>query len=304
VSLESDVRAIINGFEAGIAIWHIESGEKIDINGSHPYPMASVFKIPILAVAGQLLQAGKRKLEDRIALTDDTKSMGSGILRVFQDGLMPTVRDLLTLMIIISDNTATDMNIDLLGGPAVVEKAMHDLGLNDMYIKMNCKDLLKGLFPPEIRDLPLDQIQAWSNEHDVVRDGITFALTPENNISSANSMNRLLELLYRGEVVQGESKDAVFDILHKQQLNQRLPRFLPPGVAFAHKTGTIGGHYNDAGIITVSENSHVIVTMFTGWDAAAVWNKPEAQYQRVYEVESAMGKVGKLVYDHYRAQSA
>jgi len=301
VSLESDIRAVIQGFEAGVAVWQIESGEKIDINGSRPFPMASVFKIPILAVAGQQLQAGKLKLEDRIALTDEAKSMGSGILRVFEPGVSPTFRDLLTLMIIISDNTATDMNIDLLGGTAVIEQAMHDLGLNDMYIKMNCKDLLKGLFPPEIRDLPLDQIQAWSNEHDVVRDGITFALTPENNISSANSMNKLIELLFTDKIVQGVAKDTVFDILHKQQLNQRLPRFLPPGVAFAHKTGTIGGHANDAGMITIGEDNHVILTMFTTWDAAAVWNQPEAQYQRIFEVESAMGKVGKLVYEHYRA---
>ena len=116
-------------------------------------------------------------------------------------------------------------------------------------------------------------------------------------------MNKLLHMLFQGEVVEGAMKDEVFDILLKQQLNQRLPRFLPPGVAFAHKTGTIGGHLNDAGIITVSDNTHVILTMFTEWNAAAVWDKPEAQYQGIFEVESAMGRVGKLVYEHYHNQS-
>ena len=53
MSLESDIKAVINGFEAGIAVWHIESGEQIDINGARPFPMASVFKIPILATAGR-----------------------------------------------------------------------------------------------------------------------------------------------------------------------------------------------------------------------------------------------------------
>jgi beta-lactamase class A len=304
VSLETSLKALIGDFEAGISVWHIESGEQVEINGSRPFPMASVFKIPILAAAGQQLQVGKLNLEDRIVLTDEAKSMGSGVLRFFQPGVSPTFRDLLTLMIIISDNTATDMNVELLGGPSAVENAMHELGLNDIYFKMDCKTLLKYLFPPEIRDLPLDEIGAWSNEHDVVRDGVTFALTPENNISSAHSMTKLLHMLYSGEIVQGTVKDELFDILHKQQLNQRLPRFLPAGVEFAHKTGTIGGVCNDSGIITIGENNHVIVTMFTHWNDAAVWNNPEARYQRVFEVESAMGKVGRLVYEHYRDTSA
>ena len=301
VSLESDIRSVIRGFEAGIAVWHIESNQQIDINGSRPFPMASVFKIPILATAGRLNKIG---LDERITLTEETKSTGSGILRFFQPGVSPTFRDLLTLMIIISDNTATDMNIDLLGGPSVIESTMHDLGLNDIYVKMNCKDLLKGLFPPEIRDLPIDQISAWSDEHDILRDGVTFALTPENNISSANSMNKLLHMLYSGAVVQGALKDELFEILLKQQLNQRLPRFLPSNVSFAHKTGTIGGICNDSGIITIGENNHAIVTMFTSWNDAAVWNNPEARYEHIFEVESAMGTVGRLVYDHFRDTSA
>jgi hypothetical protein len=51
--------------------------------------------------------------------------------------------------------------------------------------------------------------------------------------------------------------------------------------------------------MTIDDNNHVIVTMFTSWNAQAVWDKPEAHYQRVFEVESAIGKVGRLVYDHY-----
>jgi beta-lactamase class A len=301
VSLESDIRAVIQGFEAGVAVWHIESGEQIEINGSRPFPMASVFKIPILATAAKL---GKISLDERIPLTDEIKSVGSGVLQFFEPGVSPTFRELLTLMIIISDNTATDMSIALLGGPSVIENTMHDLGLNDIHITMNCKNLIKGIFPPEIQNLSSEEIQAWEHTHDIVRDGITFALTPENNISSALAMNQLLHMLYQGEVVQGAWKDEVFAILLKQQLNQRLPRFLPSGVTMAHKTGSIGGIANDAGIIYIGENNHVILSMFTDRDDSAIWNNPEARYQRVFEVESAMGKVGRMVYEHYRDTSA
>lgn len=301
MALKDDIQAAIKAadMEAGVFVWHVESGEQIDVNGDVSYPMASVFKIPVLATAGKQLQEGKLKLDDRITLKDEDKSAGSGILPFFAAGVSPTFRDLLTLMIIISDNTATDMNVALLGGPLVIESFMHELGLNDIYLKMDCKTLLKGLFPPEIQNQPLEVIHEWSNHNDVVRDGVTFSRGPDNDVSTAKAMSTLIYKLFKGEIVEGDIHTELMTILYKQQLNQRLPRFLPAGVEFAHKTGTIGGFYNDAGVMTINENSHAIVTMFTSWNDQAVWNKPQERYQRVYEVESAIGKVGRLVYDHY-----
>jgi beta-lactamase class A len=111
MTLKDDIQAVIDEsqIEAGVAVWHIESGEKVDVNGNQSFPMASTFKIPIIATAFQQINEGTIKLEDRITLRDEDKSIGSGILRYFEGGLNPTFHDLLTLMIIISDNTATDM---------------------------------------------------------------------------------------------------------------------------------------------------------------------------------------------------
>jgi beta-lactamase class A len=303
MSLQSDIQAVIQqaNIDAGVAIEHIETGEKIDVNGSQSYPMASVFKIPILATAGLQLKEGKIRLDDRVTLKDEDKSAGSGILPYFQAGLNPTVRDLLTLMIIISDNTGTDMSLELLGGPQVIESTMHQLGLTDIYFKLNVKDLLKSLYPPEIADLPLEERRAWLEVNDIVRDGTSFSRGPDNNVSTPIAMTRLVAMLFKGEIVDGEIKDELIDILLKQQFNDRLPRFLPNGTLFAHKTGTIGGVRNDSGVIYVGENNHVAVTLFTWWDDEAVRNQPEAAYQRIFEVETAMGKIGRLVYDHYKA---
>jgi beta-lactamase class A len=301
MSLQSDVQAVIEqaNIDAGLAVEHIETGETIDVNGSQSYPMASVFKIPILATAGLQLKAGKLKLDDRVTLNDEDKSAGSGILPYFQAGLNPTFRDLLTLMIIISDNTGTDMNVDLLGGPQVIESTMHQLGLTDIYFKLNCKMLLKTLYPPEIADLPLEEIRKWANENDIVRDGTAFSRGPDNNVSTPIAMTRLVAMLFKGEIVDGDIKDELITILLKQQLNDRLPRFLPSGTLFAHKTGTIGGVRNDSGVIYIGENNHVAVTLFTWWDDQAVRHQPEAERQRIFEVETEMGKIGRLVYDHY-----
>lgn len=301
MTLQNAIQAVIDesNIQAGVAVLHLESGEQIDVNGSQPFPMASVFKIPILATAGAQLKAGKIRLDDRVTLRSEDKSAGSGILPYFEAGLNPTVRDLLTLMIIISDNTATDMTVALLGGAPVIEAYMHELGLTDIYFKLNCKDLLKSLFPPEIQSLPLEEIRAWSAENDIVRNGTAFSLEPDNNISTAIAMTQLVAMLFKGEIVDGDLQDELIGILHKQQFNDRLPRFLPPNVRFAHKTGTIGGIRNDSGVIYIGDNNHVAVTLFTMWDDQAVWHQPEAERQRIFEVETAMGKIGRLVYAHY-----
>ncbi len=306
MSLEQQLRAVLDEsrIEAGIAITQIETGEQVEIDGSGLYPMASVFKIPILATVGQQVAAGQFVLDERVALRNEDKSAGSGILPYFDSGLQPTRRDLITLMIIISDNTATDMTVDLVGGAQVVEATMHALGLTDIFFKMNCKDLLKSLWPAELAGRPVEEIRAWSDANDILRDGVSFLRTGENNVSSANSMTRLNVMLHQGEIVQGAVRDELIRILQTQQYNQRLPRFLPSGVPFAHKTGTIGPFCNDSGVITIAPDNHVAITAFVVWDEEKYFQKPEARNQRLFEVESALGKIGRLTYDHYRGQTA
>ncbi len=285
--------------QAGVAIWQIETDTRLDVNGDEPFPMASTFKIPILATACEGLARGAFQLDSRLPLQDSDKSLGSGILPYFETGLQPTVRDLLTLMIIISDNTATDMMVEFLGGAAVIEGYMHRLGLTDIFFKLDCKSLLRHLFPPEVADLPREELRRWTVENDVLRDGLAFSKGPENNVCTANAMNALLHLMYSGALFDGEVRELAFDILHKQQFNLRLSRFLPAGIKVAHKTGTIGGIRNDSGIITIDESNHVILTLFTEWDEAPFWNEPVGHHRRVFEVETAMGEIGLAVYREF-----
>ncbi len=301
MSLDERIVAIITGadVDAGVAVSHIESGRRLDVNGDAPFPMASTFKIPILATACRQLAAGSISLDARVPLADEDKSMGSGILPYFESGLQPTLRDLLTLMIIISDNTATDIVVDYLGGAAVVEGTMHELGLTEIFFKLNCKDLLRQAFPPEVADLPRDELVKWTTENDILRDGLAFSKGPENNVSTANAMNELLHLIYSGALFPEDLRRTALDILYKQQFNVRISRFLPLGTKVAHKTGTIGGIRNDCGIISISDSNHVIVSLFLEWDEAPYWNQPAAHHQRVFEVETAMGEIGRAVYDEF-----
>lgn len=303
MTLKQDIQAILDQYDihAGVSAWHIESGKKVDVNGDTPFPMASTFKIPILATVCKQLSDGKFSLDQRITLKDTDKSLGSGILPYFEAGIEPTLRDLVTLMIIISDNTATDMVIDFLGGTDVIESYMHQLGLNSIFIKLNCKGILKALFPENLAGAPKEEIMEWSNNNDIVRDGLAFSLESDNDVATSNDMNKLLHMIYSGELFDGDAQKTAIDILFKQQFNVRLSRFLPNGTKVAHKTGTIGGIRNDSGIIYIGDTNHVILTLFTEWDEAPYWNKPEEHFQRVFEVETAMGKIGRCVFDAFQS---
>ena len=285
----------------GLAVRHLQSSETTEINGQRPFPMASVFKIPILATAMQQYERGTLDLQQRVPLKDEDKSLGSGILPYFQAGLEPTIHDLLTLMIIISDNTATDITVDLLGGPQVVENTMHELGLTDIFFKLNCKDLLATLVPQEVRGKPLPEIIAHLQQHDIVRDGAAFSTGDDNNVSTPTAMTQLVSMIYNAEFVGQQARDTALGIMSKQQFNDRLPRFLPPGTRFDHKTGTIGGIRNDSGVMYINDDNHVAVTLFVDWDQQAVWNDPMRQYQRIFEVETVIGGISRVIYDHYAA---
>jgi beta-lactamase class A len=88
-------------------------------------------------------------------------------------------------------------------------------------------------------------------------------------------------------------------ILRQQQLNDRLPRYLPPGTPCPHKTGTLGPIRNDSGIIYVNDSSHVAVTVFTRSTAEIPEDDPIAKRAHTTAVDDAFGRIGRLLYDIY-----
>jgi len=133
-----------SGAEMGLSVLHLESGQAINIQADRPFPMCSVFKIPVLCEAFRQIRAGKHRLTDRWSLSLAEKNLPSGVLVFLEDGLQPTLRDLLTLMIIISDNTATDMVMNRLGVENI-NNYMHKLGLADIHVTMRVRDIFDDM---------------------------------------------------------------------------------------------------------------------------------------------------------------
>jgi beta-lactamase class A len=309
VSLRTDIQDIIaeSDAEMGVAVTHLESGEETLIDADQVYPLCSVLKIPVLVEAFRQHRDGKFGLDNRWELTTAEKNLPSGILVFLEDGLAPTVRDLLTLMIIISDNTATDMVMHRLGVESI-NRTLRALGLARTHVPLTIREIFESILPNA--DPTQDLYALAAREEDVTpEDPVAYRRSPENDVGTPREMNKLLGMIFHGSIVDRAACDAMLDILLQQQLNDRLPRFLPPGTRCAHKTGTLGGYRNDSGIIYVEQSphatpngqdaAHVAVTIFSKWDMDAVRKDPVALRRRMFEVDTAMGQIGRLVYDYY-----
>ncbi|MYH63743.1 MAG: serine hydrolase [Caldilineaceae bacterium SB0675_bin_29] len=296
MSLESDIRDISanSGAEMAVSALHLETGQHIDVDAERVYPLCSVLKIPVLVEAFRQIEDGLFTLDDRWQLTTAEKNLPSGILVFFDDGLAPTVKDLLTLMIIISDNTATDMVMHRLGQGSVT-RTMHDLGLTDIHVPLTIRELFDDLLPSS--DPTQDMLALARGPRN--RTGISYSLGPDNDTGTPAALTELLARIWRGEAVNRAACDAMLEILLKQQLNDRLPRYLPPGTPCAHKTGTLPGIRNDSGIIYAGDNSHVAVTVFSRWDDEAVSDDPIASKEQPIAIDAAFGRIGRLLYDTF-----
>jgi len=258
-----------------------------------------VLKIPVLVEACFRLAEGQITPEDRWVLKNSQKNLPSGILVFLEEGLTPSLKDLLMLMIIISDNTATDIIINRLGKAAINER-MKKLGLDRIHIPMTVRELFQEMMPNPDPNLGLDELLRMEREEGEFKpdpNNRIFKRSPENIVGTPRQMAALLQLIWEGKTPDRKWRDFALNILAHQQINERIPRFLPPGTKVAHKTGTINGVRNDAGIIYVNDHSHVILTEFVNFQSES---DSAAMYKRIFEIETAMGEIGLLAYQAFQ----
>ena len=122
-----------SGLDVGFAATAVERGTSIDLNGAALYPTASTFKVPVMVEIYAQARAGKFALADRVPFDERFRVIGSGVMQTLAAGLNPTIRDLMMLMTIVSDNTATDILCDLVG-LANVTARMRALGLENIHL--------------------------------------------------------------------------------------------------------------------------------------------------------------------------
>ena len=195
-----------------------DSGEQYAFHADEPMVAASVIKLPIMVEAFRQMEAGLINRDQPVIIRRENKLPSCGALAYMHDGLQVTVGDLVTLMIILSDNTATNLLIDLLGMRAI-NQSIDNLGLTGT--RLNRK-----LFQAELAAQGIE------------------------NYVTAGDMGRLMHLLLRGEVVSWEASREMLSIMGQQRLNGKIPFYLHSrGIPVAHKTGEDDGITHDVGVI-------------------------------------------------------
>ncbi|MGH9751964.1 MAG: serine hydrolase [Blastocatellia bacterium] len=295
--LQSRLQELSDAFPGviGVTARDIKTGEEVSINGDRLFPMASVYKVPIMVEVFRQIDAKKFSLDDRIELGDEHRTLGSGVLTLLSNGLKPTIKDLITLMIILSDNEATDILLKKVGAENVTA-TMRSMGLNNIRVDRTTFELIRdylGLMDETMRGKTYKEIIATPRTSRITPEKQAeaereFAKAPKD-VSSPRDMALLLEKIYKGEAASKESCRMMMTILGQQMFNQRLPRYLPESSRMAHKTGTIGSTTNDAGIMFVRGNP-IAIAVFT----------VDKRIARG-EVEERMGRLTRVIYDFFDA---
>jgi beta-lactamase class A len=224
----SELEAGFSG-QLSVAFYDFETGESFLHRAERQMRSASLIKLPLLVLALERVAGGTLQLDRRYALQASDQVGGAGVLQALQAGLALTLQDLLTLMMIVSDNTATNMVIDILG-EAQLNSAIQSLGLQQTHL------VGKLQLPAEL-------------QNDLQRRG-------ESNSTTALDILGLLVRLEQGDLLPDELTELARGILKKQQFTEALARYLPrdaeldtPHVVVASKSGCLRGLWHDAGII-------------------------------------------------------
>jgi beta-lactamase class A len=294
--LKQKLAQISSGVSAdwGIYVKSLDTGEEIDIRAGETMDTMSAIKIPLLVDAYRLVDAGRINTADRFTMAAADKRFGTGVLRTLNPGLNLSVHDALELMIIQSDNTATDMVFSRAGGPAHVNETMRQLGLNSIratgtsfdwfsalagagdpaYAKLTPEELFTKGFPDKLTDADVERFH-FEGKH-------PFGL------SSARDMGRLLEMIAGNKAASEKSCKEMLRIMGQQQMRTRIPRFMLDDVETPHKTGDFPPYIaNDVGLIE-TPSARVVVVFFS------------AHHRGYYsELEDAIGRMSEEVWAYF-----
>jgi beta-lactamase class A len=253
----------------GIYVKSLESGEQIAIDADRQMETMSTIKIPLMIEVFEQIKAGKFKLSDKYTYVAADTQPGTGTIQRLDPGATMTVKDLITMMIVVSDNTATEVLYRMVGGPDAVNARMQSLGLKTTRA-MN----VPSKWFPALRSAPTTE--------QFYRDG-KFPF----GFSTAREMGTLLEMMERGALVDKASSDLMLGIMRGQLYRTRIPRYVT-GYAIPHKTGDFLPYVGDDVGVLEAPGRTIVLTVFTG-----------NHFGSGETLENAIGLIAKEVGDYF-----
>lgn len=233
--IDSRITAKLQGFPGKVTLFakNLDTGASYAILPDQPVRTASTIKLPIMVECFVQVSQGKLQWSEPLKLTDEEKVSGSGILQDLSDGDQLPVRDVMDLMIVLSDNTATNLILNRIGGDSV-------------------NDLMAQLALPQtrvMRKILGDGTNLKPHPSGVTREGAK----PENKRwgtgrSSPRDMVTILEKLYRGELVGKAASDEMLAVLKRQRDHDGIGRDMKD-ITIANKAGALDHLRSDVGIV-------------------------------------------------------
>ncbi len=234
-TLADRIATLTHPFKGRVAVYarNLTTGREFALDADARVRTASTIKLPILCALESLVASGRVRWDERIRLKPEDKVTGSGVLGSLEDGTDLTVRNLAILMIIVSDNTATNLITDRITADAVNDY-LDTVGLT--VTRYNRKVRGDGA--------RLAEPSGWSR-----------AGTREENrkyglgVSTPREMVRLLQMLEAGTIVSPAASKDILDILAKQQVRDGIARRAPDDLRIVSKSGALDAMRSDVGIV-------------------------------------------------------
>jgi len=302
------------GGTVGVAARNLASQAGVFVNADVCFPMASCFKVPVMVEVMRQVDAGTLRLDDRLTLCEADKSPGSTLIHC-HEGLRPSVRDLLYLMITLSDNTATDM-LWRRAGLGSVNQTMRSLGLgaidcsmpNREYFLIECGagDEWRGLdggqtvqkwLELEARGERRDALarvleenarlsgasfqhlydERWGLDESAGWDDAFAVDQALDNQGSPRDMAELLAMIAESRCASTPSCRLMIEVLSRQESRDKIPSGLPNGLLVANKTGGVTGTSNDAALVYTPSGAPIVMVVYCkGMDEQACRRAPAA----------------------------
>jgi beta-lactamase class A len=311
--------------QMGLYMKHVESGKELAIDADKIFPLGSVFKIPVMMEVFRQANDRILSMDEKLLLENRSLCIGSGILQYLSPGTEFTIRDLVALMIIATDNTASEMLWKRIGIQRV-NMLIRELGLarTSIYLpwregflltmgKGPFKDLSvqeaartwKGLsdhdrmkaldeIDAEFSNLSIDEFRSEYENLYGMKEEKKFRTQREydqvfDNIGTPREIGILLEKVLRGEVVSKEASKNMLNLMLRSMSGSSLPQYLSDDVRVAARSGITAGSVNNAGIIYVNSNSHIVLCIFC----------KRLEEKNPERAQMAEAKIARLIYDYF-----
>jgi len=251
--------------QVGVSLIHLETGATLAVGGDRRFPMASVYKLPIAIELLTRVAHGTLSLDRLVTLApSDIRACCTLSRRHPRGGVTVTAGELLELMIVESDNTASDAVLRLVGGPAAVERRMRALGFDAINVNRYEGDInfeMTGVAnPPPQADWTLELQYRLISEvtPQALREARERYTSDPRDTSTPDEMARLLGRLQLGNLLPSQYTELLLDQMARAKTGaKRIKALLPPDTIVAHKTGTTDVVINDVGLITLPADSAI-----------------------------------------------